>query len=97
MNVVYHEGQYYLYQPGSSYNRFNIVESHLWLIARYTAGNRVKLKEGSVIRFGRIPFKVTKLKLDLSENDDEEDGPGLIQRHENNKKSEQQTTSPFQT
>ena len=66
MNIVYHEGSYYLYQPGHSQSRFNIVESHLWLIAAHTASKRVMLEEGSVIRFGRIPFKVTKLKTNLS-------------------------------
>ena len=41
---------------------------------------RIELHEGDVIRFGRIPFKITKMRLDLDESDDEEEGPGEVMR-----------------
>ena len=56
------------------------------------------LEEGSVIRFGRIPFKVTKLKINFSnEGEQEQDGPGLIQRYQKEKKVEKQSSSPMPT
>ena len=94
MNVIYHDGHYFLYQPGHSQSRFNTVESNLWLIARYTDGNRIKLREGSVARFGRIPFKVTRLKLELTE-EEETDGPGLILRQEKALKMGRSASSPL--
>ena len=41
---------------------------------------KIELLEGDVIRFGRIPFKITKMRLDLSQHDDEEEGPGEVMR-----------------
>jgi len=41
----------------------NIIENYLWLITRYMPGHFIKIKTGSIIRFGRIPFRVTKIRL----------------------------------
>lgn len=41
----------------------NLIENYLWIIARYMPGREVKISWGSVIRFGRIPFKISKLKM----------------------------------
>ena len=41
---------------------------------------QVELHEGDVIRFGRIPFKITMMNLDFSQDGDEEEGPGEILR-----------------
>jgi hypothetical protein len=65
LNIVYNEGQYYLYEPANvAMNEYNIIDNYLWLAARYMPDKQIEVKEGDVIRFGRIPFKIVKLVLD---------------------------------
>ena len=61
-------------------NKSNIIENYAWLITRFLPDKKCELLEGDVIRFGRIPFKITKLRLDMTVEDDEEEGPGEIMR-----------------
>ena len=77
LNIVYSDG-YHLYQPGLAANKHNIIENSVWLITRFLPDKRCELLEGDVVRFGRIPFKITKLRVDLSVEDEEEDGPGEV-------------------
>ena len=61
---MYHNGEYYLYEPcNKDQNKYNIIDNHLWLIAKFMPTNQVEVSEGDVIRFGRIPFKIAKLVL----------------------------------
>jgi hypothetical protein len=52
----------------------SIIDNYLWLIAKYMPGKELKIDQDCVIRFGRIPFKVSKLQLPdkmlLSEEED---------------------------
>lgn len=45
-------------------NSYNIIDNYLWLACRFMPDLQVEVKEGDVIRFGRIPFKIAKLVLD---------------------------------
>ena len=40
-----------------------MIEKYLWVICRYMPNKEVKVKENAVIRFGRIPFKISKLHM----------------------------------
>ena len=63
-NIIYHNGDYYFYEPcNTEQNKYNIIDNHLWLIARYMPNHHIEVQEGDVIRFGRIPFKIARLVL----------------------------------
>lgn len=66
MNVVFHKGKYYLFEPRNrDEEEDNIIDNHLWLVMKYLPKKRHQVKLNDVIRFGRIPFKITKLVLDI--------------------------------
>ena len=46
-------------------NPDNIIDNHLWLIMKYMPKRTHCLKTDDVIRFGRIPFRITKCVLDV--------------------------------
>ena len=65
MNIVFHKGRYYLYEPkNKDEQEDNIIDNHLWLVMKYLPKKRHLVKIHDIIRFGRIPFKITKLVLD---------------------------------
>ena len=45
----------------------NIIDNHLWLIMKFMPKKCHDISVSDVIRFGRIPFKVTKLVLDVEQ------------------------------
>ena len=60
VNVVYHEGHYYIYEPDNpDKTPENAIDNHLWLIMRYMPKKCAKVQLYDVVRFGRIPFKIT--------------------------------------
>ena len=66
MNIIYHDDFYYLYQPNNvNENEDNIIDNHLWLIMKFMPKKCHDVNLGDVIRFGRIPFKVTKLVVNV--------------------------------
>ena len=79
-NIIYHENNYYVCPPCnvSKKSSGNLIDNNLWLVCRYLRKGRAKLKEGSVIRFGRIPFRVTRMRLDLTEPDEDPNEYGKI-------------------
>ena len=46
----------------------NIIDNHLWLILRFMPKKCAKVQLYDVVRFGRIPFKVTTLVLDVDKH-----------------------------
>eukprot|EP00347_Sterkiella_histriomuscorum_P015483 403356858 len=65
VNIIYHEGDYHLFEPKNKHtSKFNIIDNHLWLITKFMPNKTIEVKEGDVIRFGRIPFKIAKMHLD---------------------------------
>lgn len=68
LNIVYHEHKYYLYEPkNQNETEDNIIDNHLWLIMKFMPRRRHQIYLDDVIRFGRIPFKVTKIVLDAKD------------------------------
>ena len=64
LNIIYNESKYYVFEPRNTHtNKYNIIDNHLWLITRFVSTKQVELKEGDVVRFGRIPFKIIKLVM----------------------------------
>lgn len=53
----------------------------------------VKIKEGSVIRFGRIPFKVSKIELPQSSITAEQKKYKIYEQDEDSKSSEEENCS----
>ena len=36
INIIYNEGEYYLYEPANSEEiKYNIIDNHLWLVTRF--------------------------------------------------------------
>lgn len=59
LNILYNDTKYYVYEPkNANYSKYNIIDNHLWLITKFAVSKKVELKEGDVVRFGRIPFKI---------------------------------------
>ena len=68
INIAYNEGKYILFEPKNDNEvEDNIIDNHLWLIMKFMPKKCHNINIDDVIRFGRIPFKVTKLILDLEE------------------------------
>lgn len=66
LNIIYHDGHYYLHEPrNKDENEDNIIDNHLWFIVKFMPKKYIEIGLGDVVRFGRIPFKVTKLVLDV--------------------------------
>lgn len=66
INIVFHDGDYYLHEPrNKNENEDNIIDNHLWYIVKFMPKRNVQVRLGDVIRFGRIPFKIVKLVLDV--------------------------------
>ena len=66
LNIIYFDKDYYLYEPrNTDENLDNIIDNNLWLIMRFLPKKCHEVVVGDVIRFGRIPFKVAKLVLDV--------------------------------
>jgi hypothetical protein len=71
VNFIYHEGNYFTMEGrNKDANKFNIIDNHLWYITKFMPNKQVEVKEGDVIRFGRIPFKIAKMVL--TEGDEDE-------------------------
>lgn len=78
VNLVYNEGTYYAFEgKNKDANKFNIIDNHLWYITKFMPEKRVEVKEGDVIRFGRIPFKIAKMVL-TEDEEDEDEAPGAV-------------------
>ena len=73
LNIIYHDGHYYLHEPkNKDENEDNIIDNHLWYIVKYMPKRHVQVGLGGVVRFGRIPFKVAKLVLDVEQQQKDE-------------------------
>lgn len=77
LNIIYDQQNYWIYKPQNpwmkkggdskkqdslSQNK-NIIDEELWLIAKFMPNKHVELVENDVIRFGRIPFKISEMKI----------------------------------
>ena len=68
LNIAYHEGKYISFEPRNDNElEDNIIDNHLWLIMKFMPKKCHNISVDDVIRFGRIPFKVTKLVLNVAE------------------------------
>jgi len=79
--LIYHNGTYYIYHPGNpdKNSLVNNIDNFLWRVIKFTPSGMINLKEGDVIRFGRIPFKVSRIFASSKTYvDEEEQMPGLI-------------------
>lgn len=71
--MIYNEGAYYAFEGrNKDASKFNIIDNHLWYITKFMPEKRVEVKEGDVIRFGRIPFKIAKMVVTEEEDDDDD-------------------------
>jgi len=63
LNIIYNNGDYYIYHPGNvdRKSHINQIDNFLWKIIKFAPLGLVKLSEGDVVRFGRIPFKVSRI------------------------------------
>lgn len=69
MNVIYHKGKYFLFEPrNKDESEDNIIDNHLWLVMKYLPKRKHHVGLNDIIRFGRIPFKITKLVLDIEKD-----------------------------
>jgi len=41
----------------------SLIENYPWIIARYMPEKMMELAEGDIVRFGRIPFEVSRIRL----------------------------------
>lgn len=70
VNIMYHNRKYFLYEPrNKNEDEDNIIDNHLWLVMKFLPKKRHEIKQGDIVRFGRIPFKMTKLVLDVSKEE----------------------------
>ena len=76
---MYNNDDYYIYHPGNpdKKSHINQIDNFLWKIIKFAPSGTVKLSEGDIVRFGRIPFKVSRICF--NQTDDFETGPGRIQ------------------
>lgn len=66
VNIIYHKGKYFLYEPrNENENSDNIIDNHLWLIMKFMPRKCHDITIGDVVRFGRIPFKVCRMVLNV--------------------------------
>jgi hypothetical protein len=62
-------GKYYLSEPNNKDEHVdNIIDNHLWLVMKFMPKKQHEVKVGDVVRFGRIPFKITKLVMDVEKS-----------------------------
>ena len=74
LNIVYHDGFYYLFEPrNKEENEDNIIDNHLWFIVKFMPKKCTLIGLGDVVRFGRIPFKITKLVLDVKKQKEDDE------------------------
>jgi hypothetical protein len=68
LNVIYNNGDYYLYKPGNPDKRSHInqIDNFLWQIIKFSDSKTARMAEGDIVRFGRIPFKVSRICLSTS-------------------------------
>jgi hypothetical protein len=59
-----------------------MIETHPWWVCKYMPGERCTLREADVVRFGRISFKVTRIRFKRKQGDylrhKDENGPGPL-------------------
>ena len=68
LNIMFHDGHYYLNEPRNKHeNVDNIIDNHLWFIVKFMPKKHIQIGLSDVVRFGRIPFKVAKLVLDVEQ------------------------------
>lgn len=73
MNIMYHKGRYYVYEPNNKEEQDdNIIDNHLWLVMKYLPKKRHIVGLNDIIRFGRIPFKITKIVLDIEKDQEKQ-------------------------
>lgn len=65
LNIIYNKGEYSIYKPGNSDKKSHVslIENYPWLIAQFMPFKRTELTEGDIVRFGRIPFAVSRIRL----------------------------------
>jgi hypothetical protein len=74
LNIIYHQGSYYVYEPqNQKENEDNIIDNHLWLIMKFMPKKCHEITIGDVVRFGRIPFKVSKMVLNVDKEKQEKE------------------------
>ena len=73
MNIMYHDGSYFLHEPFPDKNHKRdpdlIIEKHCWLVLKYLQKMRTVIKINDVVRFGRVTFKVTELVITKNDID----------------------------
>ena len=76
LNLIYNKGTYYIYHPGNPEKKYhlNAIDNYLWKIIKFAPLGTVKLREGDTVRFGRIPFKVSRIFIS--------DGKAVIEEDE---------------
>jgi hypothetical protein len=79
--VIYDKGKYYVYKPCNpdKKTQANLIENYPWLVAKFMPSEYIKLDEDDVVRFGRIPFRCTKICLGGRPTTEPEiEGPGKL-------------------
>ena len=82
--IVYHQGQYFLTRSAKQVKPtyISMIETHPWWVCRYMPRERCHLRENDVIRFGRISFKVTRIRFKTKVGEylkhKDESGPGHL-------------------
>jgi hypothetical protein len=83
MNIVHHKGLYYLSEPGSFDNsemsNEMLIDKKLWLIASQMPSQMCTVQVKDVVRFGRIPYLVSRLVLNRVSAGGMVNEPGLVQ------------------
>ena len=70
INIIYHDQKYFAFEPwNDEENPDNIIDNHLWLILKFMPKKGIEVKLNDVLRFGRIPFKITSLVLNVKEKE----------------------------
>ena len=63
LNIAYQDGSYY---AGSAEvpDESNPIANSLWYVVKFLDDGRKLIRQGYLLRFGRLPFRVTKLTIE---------------------------------
>lgn len=60
----------------------SLIDNYPWKVAQFMPTQRIELVEGDIVRFGRIPFIASRIRIKGSRKtqnqQDDDDGPGQI-------------------
>ena len=82
LNIVYNKGTYYLFKPGvqEKQTHVSMIEDNLWLIAAHMPNQMVEVRQNDIVRFGRMTFQMTQVRMGPDSQTRDEAGPGIINR-----------------